>query len=1087
VASLRILTDVACNGGTVVRVVGDWVSVTYGESIAGDEGCTVVLPAGSDAIADCTIRRVFSIEEAGVTTEYRILRIDDDISSPTVAVVGTPILHDLGRAPIVLTVSGLATYSLTDTTLTATQWIDNYVLPALVANGIGWVARGTVDVGPSTTLGWTRQTPLGLLRAVVANTPYEVSLRRNGTTNYLIDLVIIDKTGGVQPVAFVGRNVVTLQRSEDGDPQATVIVPQGITPAGGTRVSGIELTALTVHTTPSGATVKIKDAKNTSSRALQLDDQLNTSYADLLAYPAIQTVFAKHPVTYYGSNGYNLNGVTSPWMLNPTDSKLYLIAKDYSTNPYHVYRMDPTTMKVDGHWASISTATAMAIWAVSPSGTSGTLLMAGNTGTGLEILTFNCNAGTFSSPASHPYTGTPTNYWYGFAPWMTTDSRWVLWYDNTDPAYFAVHVTAADPPVFTEYATSRIPSVGAASPIYCSSGDKVLAYTTVGADYYVYSPSARTWAVAGGLSGVPMWMWYDSTASRAVIGAQSTNKVEWYNASSDTVTDTLADDTAQADWRSGAFDMATLPVDSSGNRYFYWPVTDGTFTMVWHRIDLTAKTRAIATGITPGKTTAIFWDYVFGRMAWFDQARLVLWLGAREGEVTWYNPMVVGSPTAVAITDSVANDGTGVSTITPANVNVFKDMGVVTAADAAGGQSFELRKNSTNDLVSEMPNAAAIASYGRILGFADGSRYGYRGERQLLHDPLHQVWETTDTQEKSPLYGFVGNGVVGSVGHYQSYKITRRATHTINNPVDRGGITGNGTSATGTYVLNVKGFTASEWIPVATQLSTPGGVVTCQVDTQANGSGNAAIPITAALPADCLDGNAVATYYPSLSVAPSWGLYAHYLPVKMMRTIRLPWIPGMTTLRVTVWYSVFGGSASWTGSNFSMAIGQQPDVAPIWTGAGTGSGTTAVLLNLTLTQTITEAHTKGPMFIRISNVGTWALWGMSAYLGPETLTEPFEHSKANDLWQFGGNILSDLSEPPIAYRLQVQEDDPARPFGLGGTVILRDPERGVAATPRIVAVTRTLRSDSDSPALPVVDLDNRPQSLVQGLVDKGSV
>jgi hypothetical protein len=83
-----------------------------------------------------------------------------------------------------------------------------------------------------------------------------------------------------------------------------------------------------------------------------------------------------------------------------------------------------------------------------------------------------------------------------------------------------------------------------------------------------------------------------------------------------------------------------------------------------------------------------------------------------------------------------------------------------------------------------------------------------------------------------------------------------------------------------------------------------------------------------------------------------------------------------------------------------------------------------------------------------------------------------------------------LAAPPISYEVEVLEDDPARPFGLGGTVTLRDPARGIAATPRQIAERRVLRRIRGADPViqqPILTLDNRPQSLIDNLVKAGSL
>jgi hypothetical protein len=1154
-ASVSVLSNVACAGGTVVRRIVDWQSLTYGESLAGDEGCTLVLPNQSDTIADCTVRAVLSVVDTGITTEYRILRVDDDLNTPTTTVTATPILHDLGRAPLSQTLAGLQTFALATTSLTITQWIDNYILPSLVTNGISWVARGIVIPTGLVTASYTRQTPLGLLRSVVANSVYELQLRRNGTTNYLIDVVVIDKTNGINPVAFVGRNVTARTRSQDGDRQYTVIVPTGVTPAGDTRASGIEQTAFAVHTTPSGATVKIKDAKNTSAKALQVDGQLSTSYAEILPPPVVpqgNSPWMTATASVDGFAGENtsaiwkgiVGGTSNPGrqlssvVYNTVNAKFYLFTVEADSgagsNWLVVWRIDPTTMQYDAKYIKSGVTFPAPQWRTigfSPSGTAGTLLIYADdsppTHVTARAITFDCNAGTFSTEATLGYTknagelvdhpagvsSAQDSCGGGVATWMVTPAAWLVCYCNNGGTgnMYTVHITAASPPVFTNYGPHFAGSAPAqnyinAMPLYCTSGNRVLMWVGGGVSAWkVYNPSVQTFANPTGLTAAaPEWMWYDPVATVAVIGVTSTNRIEWYNASSDTVPNTLADTTAVADWHTLALQSVQSmgAYDAVGNRYLYMRTANLASTQQWYQIDLTNHTKTLATGMVQGIAnhpmgTTNSDNYYGGFFLWYDTARKLVWQHYPGGAFVGCRPMT-SAPFLAQLTASVADDGSGVSTITPDDTGLFKDTGYVVAANPSSGVQLEMRRDSSRNLPAEMPNASAIATYGRIVGFADASRYGYRGEHQLFYDPLHRDTLTTDTWVKHPHWHRPGRAY-GDRGHFLSSHVVARASHPLVAAAESN-IKCNGAATGGAYTVALKGFAANRWVPLWTRITTPWTATYVQADVQADGSGNVTVALILPLSAGAADNTAVTLVIPNLAV-PTWGVAAEALVngvgqgATVARVLVVPWLPARTTLRVTAWVSHFHpvvGAVADPGTITMRILTDRTNTDVLWSGTfPANSSTTAAVANLTLTQTITEAQCNHPLWVSLTpaSAPTFVLWGISAYLGTETVSEPFEQSYANDLWQYGANILNDSSSPPIAYRVGVLEDDPAAPFALGGTVLLRDPERGIAATPRIVAVTRSIENDNEvqTPVAPTIDLDNRPQSLIQTLVDKGSV
>jgi hypothetical protein len=244
-ASVAIWTAPLCAGGTFICRVADFSSCTWHDVIQNDRGgCTLVLPADSAAVAHAQIMNVIRITDdpdalgnVGVY-EYRITALKDGAMLETVTVDAQDLSADLGRVKLSLTIGGLPSFTFKPVPMTPTSFINTYVLPALAAAGITWVALGTITPTALYSIQWDHSTPLAQLAALENATLFEFWLSRNGDTNYLINLGLRSAAGS--PVAWVGRNVETLERQILADQyfynRAT---PFGATLAGETEATHI--------------------------------------------------------------------------------------------------------------------------------------------------------------------------------------------------------------------------------------------------------------------------------------------------------------------------------------------------------------------------------------------------------------------------------------------------------------------------------------------------------------------------------------------------------------------------------------------------------------------------------------------------------------------------------------------------------------------------------------------------------------------------------------------------------------------------------------------------------------------------------
>jgi hypothetical protein len=130
-------------------------------------------------------------------------------------------------------VAGIRNYRYEITQQTATQIFSSYLFTPRVLPA--WVSLGTVDptyVIPSLTI--DRLTPGGLMIAVrdalrSVDVACELRLRRNGTTDYKLDLVTQIGASGATPVFHPVNSLLTVQQRSDPTLQATRVLTKGAT------------------------------------------------------------------------------------------------------------------------------------------------------------------------------------------------------------------------------------------------------------------------------------------------------------------------------------------------------------------------------------------------------------------------------------------------------------------------------------------------------------------------------------------------------------------------------------------------------------------------------------------------------------------------------------------------------------------------------------------------------------------------------------------------------------------------------------------------------------------------------------------
>lgn len=230
---LEIWSDRQSAGGSRLAVIPDDLGAAEERSVTGEETLTLALPFQSDAAASLLERRVLRVDYAdGVFDEWRITGCPErrtPAGELLIDVTAAPMLQDLGEECTVgrTEADGSVVYDFEALSLTPTQIVNTFILPALTAEGITDIALGTIDYALPVDVVFSWDTPLSALRKLAQVTGMELRLRRNGTTNYLIDLVAQIGSGANVPDVRFGKNLPWLTRTRTTEEAATRVQPRG--------------------------------------------------------------------------------------------------------------------------------------------------------------------------------------------------------------------------------------------------------------------------------------------------------------------------------------------------------------------------------------------------------------------------------------------------------------------------------------------------------------------------------------------------------------------------------------------------------------------------------------------------------------------------------------------------------------------------------------------------------------------------------------------------------------------------------------------------------------------------------------------
>lgn len=267
--------------------IDEFVSCTYTRALDHSGACVLEVSPDASYLAAARQGRVLRItDERQQPIEYRIQHVAQALDKPTVTITAEHVIHDLNRYFLWESLGGIPTFVQGATDLLATEFIDNFALPTLLAAGVTYATRGTVQSTRRINLDWTGQTVLWLLNQLIVGTDLDIQYRitnpGSAVERYAIDLMRVGEDVR-QPIVIVGENAEALEWAVDGEPQANVVIPQGKIPAGGLEPSNIgEYVARVVSV--DGNALALEDPDGNVA-PVYATDQMTGLYLELLVPP----------------------------------------------------------------------------------------------------------------------------------------------------------------------------------------------------------------------------------------------------------------------------------------------------------------------------------------------------------------------------------------------------------------------------------------------------------------------------------------------------------------------------------------------------------------------------------------------------------------------------------------------------------------------------------------------------------------------------------------------------------------------------------------------------------------------------------
>lgn len=229
---VEVWTDVACNGGERVGVffLGAIAQCVATWALDGQEGLTLAVPRNHAYAGTLTRGRVVRVQDADPSefSEWRVTDLEDESGSLYLTVRCDAIALDLARA-VYMAIDGVGAptseYAVVRATLT--DIVDGLVRDALDAAGLTYIVTGTIEPTTEIELSGEWGSARSILLDAIGKAGGELRVRRNGTTDYQIDILNSVGAGADTPTVRTARNLLSTKRKRSGSLGGTRIVPRG--------------------------------------------------------------------------------------------------------------------------------------------------------------------------------------------------------------------------------------------------------------------------------------------------------------------------------------------------------------------------------------------------------------------------------------------------------------------------------------------------------------------------------------------------------------------------------------------------------------------------------------------------------------------------------------------------------------------------------------------------------------------------------------------------------------------------------------------------------------------------------------------
>lgn len=299
---LAIQSDVRCASGAVVAFLPptDLAECRAELSPIEQESLTVAVQRTDARSAELVPGRVVRTRFADSTLdrEWDVSEFLDTADTDLLTVVCRPIALRLSKVLVLAAnaATGAPEFSFDETQATPSAIVTARVLPACAAAGLTWIAAGTIEPTGRIDLSAEWISVLQLIEALAdpSRGNAEWQLRRNGDTDYKLDLLTAIGSSAATVRVRTAQNLLENRRQRSLDEVATRIIPRGSSD-GTQRTMADHL--FRVAAVPDGTHIDLEDPDG-GAGPIAFDDQLNGLYVAVLnSYSFASQVVADSAVT----------------------------------------------------------------------------------------------------------------------------------------------------------------------------------------------------------------------------------------------------------------------------------------------------------------------------------------------------------------------------------------------------------------------------------------------------------------------------------------------------------------------------------------------------------------------------------------------------------------------------------------------------------------------------------------------------------------------------------------------------------------------------------------------------------------------